>query len=112
MVSGDGSLDGLVDLERYPLHDLDGAAGRELIAAYSARLAADGACVLPGFVAPRALDDMVTEVDAVAPMAFAGQSHGPAYYGMSGMENSNLLIYGPRVAGMAAAVEGGHTRAL
>ena len=61
MVSGDGSLDGVVDLERYPLHDMDGPAGRDLIADYAARLAVDGACVLPGFVAPRALDDVVTE---------------------------------------------------
>ena len=32
--------------------------------------------------------------------------------GVVSKEASNLLIYGPRVAGMAAAVEDGHTRSL
>jgi hypothetical protein len=78
------SLDGLIDLGRYPLHDLDGPAGRDLVADHAARLAADGAIVLPGFIAPEALEAMVAEIDAIASQAYSGQQQGPIYYGMSG----------------------------
>ncbi len=78
------SLDGLVDLEHYPIHDLDSGAGCALIAEYSTRLASDGAIVLPGFITPPALGEMIAEVRALAPMAYAGQKQEPIYYGMSG----------------------------
>lgn len=78
------SLDGLVDLDHYPLHDLDGPAGRDLVADFSAQLAVDGAIVLPGFIVSKALDAIVTEIGDIAFRAYAGQKQGPIYYCMSG----------------------------
>ena len=51
-----------VDLERYPIDDLDGPAGRDLVARCRAELAAVGACDLPGFLERRAIEQIVAEI--------------------------------------------------
>ncbi len=51
-----------VDLERYPIDDLDGPAGRALVARCRAELAAVGACDLPGFLERRAIEQIVAEI--------------------------------------------------
>lgn len=58
-----------IDLERYPIDRLDGAAGRALVEDCRARMAAAGACVLEGFVAPGKLAALVEQAEALAPRA-------------------------------------------
>lgn len=51
-----------VDLERYPVHDLDGPAGRALVMRCRAELAGLGACDLPQFLRPETVGRIVAEV--------------------------------------------------
>ncbi|MDP6344695.1 MAG: 2OG-Fe(II) oxygenase [Alphaproteobacteria bacterium] len=52
----------LLDLDRYPLHDLTSAPGRKLVARCREELAAAGMFNLTGFVRPSALEQALTEV--------------------------------------------------
>lgn len=54
-----------LDLERYPLDDLQTARGRELVAACRSDLAARGLFNLEGFIRPQALEDCVAELTPV-----------------------------------------------
>ena len=51
-----------VDLERYPIHDLDGKQGRALVEQCRAALGSLGACDLPGFLEPAAVEQIVSEI--------------------------------------------------
>src|SRR5690242_15840389 len=51
-----------VDLERYPIDDLDGPAGRDLVARCRAAMAELGACDLPGFLRPQAVAQIVGDI--------------------------------------------------
>ena len=51
-----------VDVERYPIYDLDGVAGRALLKRCRAELADLGACDLPGFLTPAAVRRIVGEI--------------------------------------------------
>lgn len=66
----------VVNLETYPIHRLDTAQGRALIARCRAELKADGVCNLPGFLTPAAVDRMVTLAGELADRAWrSDQSH-------------------------------------
>ena len=60
----------LVDLERYPIHDLDSARARELIATGRAEFDRTGACNLQGFVTPAGAVELSAEADALMPLAY------------------------------------------
>ena len=51
-----------VDLERYPIDDLDGPVGRALVARCRSELASVGACDLPGFLERQAVEQIVAEI--------------------------------------------------
>ena len=72
-------LERCIDLERYPILDLDSPAGRALIATCRAQLAETGACRLPGFVDAAAVEQMAAEATALVPLAHRCQGHGTAY---------------------------------
>ena len=55
----------LLDLERFPLHDLASAPGRALVARCRQELAEHGTFSLAGFVRPRALAQAIAEVRPV-----------------------------------------------
>ena len=59
----------LIDLDAYPVHELNDAAARALLERCRAQLAATGACELPGFLAPQATARMVRESDTLVPVA-------------------------------------------
>lgn len=61
-------LDAVVDVERYPVTDLEGPQGRALVARCREALAAQAICVLPEFLRDHALARMVREAEAVAPL--------------------------------------------
>ena len=68
----------LIDLARYPLHEPEGAAYRELVRAGQQRLGADGALVLSGFITPGAVAVLVREAEALLPQAYyCTQDHNP-----------------------------------
>ncbi len=65
---------GLVDLERYPIADLDSPQARAVIDEGRAQLARTGLCLFPGFVAPDALAAMVAEAHALQPQVHHAES--------------------------------------
>lgn len=64
------TLPELVDLERYPLDDLDGPAGRQLVENVRGMLRDLGACDLPGFLRPEAVTAAVEGALAVRDDAY------------------------------------------
>ncbi|MFF4764600.1 hypothetical protein [Streptomyces sp. NPDC001292] len=55
------ALADVIDLDRYPIDRLDSPKARALLAFCRASLAFEGACQLPGFVRPAAVDRLVEE---------------------------------------------------
>jgi len=68
----------MVDLDRYPILDLDGA-GRRLATDCRRQLDEVGACELPGFLRPQAVDACVAEAEALATVRYTTEGWGPAY---------------------------------
>jgi hypothetical protein len=69
----------LVNLERYPILELDAPAARAVIRAAQAQLAAMGAAELPGFIRPEAMPQLVEDAQRLAPLAFRSEGAGTAY---------------------------------
>lgn len=70
----------VVDLDTYPIHDLDSDRGRTLVQACRAELAANGACNLPGFITPAAVGAMVTLAEKLAPRAWTSSRPHTVYF--------------------------------
>jgi len=69
----------LVDLDRFPIHDPKGK-GRDLVTLCREQLGQIGASNLDGFLRPAAIEAMVAEAKALAPLAHRNQgSKGTAY---------------------------------
>ncbi|SDG56753.1 hypothetical protein SAMN05216571_12040 [Onishia taeanensis] len=75
----DTSLQGLIDLERYPIHHLEGDRGRELIAECRQQLGQDGCVVLKGFVPEEALARLERETERLSPQAHYNQTETNPY---------------------------------
>ena len=58
-------LSSFIDLDRYPLHQLDSELGQSLIAKCHRMMAEDTICVLPGFLRPVVTKDLAAEIDAL-----------------------------------------------
>ena len=69
----------LVDLERYPILDLSAAAARDLTIHCREQLDKTGACELPGFLKPDAVDVLVRESDSLAAHAYHSVVTGTPY---------------------------------
>lgn len=69
----------LVDLDRYPVEDLDGCRGRAVVAEGRRGLAERGLAELPGFLRPDAVASLVDEADVLAPLAHRSRVAGTAY---------------------------------
>ena len=63
-MSAVASIDAIVDVERYPLADLDDVRTRQVVADARASLAQRGVAALPGFLRPEAIAAIVGEVAA------------------------------------------------
>ncbi len=68
-----------VDLDRYPVHR-PGPERDELLASVRAALHDVGCAVLPGFVTPDRIDELVAEADAVACHGFHSAAHTNPYF--------------------------------
>jgi hypothetical protein len=71
--------DQLVDLDRYPVTDIDSPRAGEVIERHSAQLRDRGVSVLPGFVRPEAIEAMVDECDALAAQSHHQDTKGTPY---------------------------------
>ncbi len=70
----------LVDLDRYPIDDLDSEAGQALLARCQRDLAARALCALSGFIRPVWLAAMREEAAALTPLAYyRNELHTPFY---------------------------------
>ena len=63
-------IGGIINLRDYPLDRLDSPEGRALLALCRAMLAADGACLLPGFLTAAAVAEAAEEAEALAGRAY------------------------------------------
>jgi hypothetical protein len=69
----------LIDLGRYPVHDLDGGSGRAVVDGARMQLAATGAVELPGFVSPDGVTALVAEAENLTARAHHSEGVGTAY---------------------------------
>jgi hypothetical protein len=69
----------LVDLDRYPILDLDGAAMGQVLRWAHAQLRETGACEVPGFIHAKGLAELVSDGRALAPRAYRSVGVGSAY---------------------------------
>ncbi|MGB1147432.1 MAG: hypothetical protein ACPG4M_06015, partial [Alphaproteobacteria bacterium] len=74
------TIDRIIDLERYPLHQPDSAAFAEALEDIRGKLDAVGCGVLKGFVRPAILEQMVEEADRVAGKAHRSFGRTNAYF--------------------------------
>lgn len=69
----------LVDLERYPILDLDGPAMHAILAWARGQLCDSGACEVSDFLTPRGLDALAADAESLAAGAYRSKGVGTAY---------------------------------
>jgi len=69
-----------IDLDRYPLNDLAGTAGQQLIDQTRAALEQDGSCSMPGFVHQSAIAKMAAEASTLKHLAYPGPTEVSPYF--------------------------------
>jgi hypothetical protein len=69
-----------VDLGRFPVHELQGAEGRNFLARCRAELVETGACNLDGFILSQAARSMAEEALVLAPLAYVKDTRRNAYF--------------------------------
>jgi hypothetical protein len=74
-----GDIEDLIDLDRYPVHDLDGPAARAVIEEARVQLQGTGAVELPDFVTPSGVEALVADAEGLAPRAHHSEGVGTAY---------------------------------
>jgi hypothetical protein len=70
----------VVDLDTYPIHDLDGERGRALVRRCRQELVEHGASSLPGFLLPVAVDQMVACANRLADTAWCSNQAHTVYF--------------------------------
>jgi hypothetical protein len=70
----------IIDLARFPVHDLAGAGGRKFLTVCRAELAETGACNLEAFVRNDAAEAMADEAMALIPLAYEKNTRRNAYF--------------------------------
>jgi hypothetical protein len=89
----------LVDLERWPIADLDAPAARAVVAAARHELETTGLCLLPGFLTERARHAMAAEVEARVAEAYRRDvwfGLGTGYRGTSASADGRSCRYAMR----------------
>ncbi len=74
------TVNSLIDLQRYPIDDLDGQAATRLIADTKERLGKDGCAVLKGFLNKEALATLVREAEQASSNAHATRNRTNVYF--------------------------------
>ncbi|MEO7131179.1 MAG: hypothetical protein ABIZ07_07370 [Dermatophilaceae bacterium] len=70
----------VVDLDVYPIHDLDSHAGKALVQGCRQQLAATGVCTLAGFIRPEAVAAMVTVANEQTDQAWKSDQTHTIYF--------------------------------
>ena len=70
----------LVDLDRYPIHELQRSSAQELVETCRAGLREEGAVRLDGFVRTEAVDRMAAEAAALAPLGYPNDATHNCYF--------------------------------
>ena len=70
----------VVDLDAYPIHELDSPRGHALVRQCRQELAEHGVCSLPGFITPDAVAQMVTLADGLADRAWCSDQAHTVYF--------------------------------
>ncbi|MDX1575487.1 MAG: 2OG-Fe(II) oxygenase [Kiloniellales bacterium] len=83
-------LSQIVDLERYPIAELGRPVARSLIAACRGQMAETGLCLLPGFVRPKALAEMVEEAKRLLPGAYQSEHWRASPHGSGGAGSGTI----------------------
>ena len=77
-VQATGHPEQFIDAERYPIVDLESAAGRDLVAQGRQQLDTDGTCVLEGFLRPEAAARARAELQGLLGQAYyCEKTHNP-----------------------------------
>ncbi len=84
------ALSQIVDLERYPVAELGASEARPLIAACCGQMAEAGLCLLPGFVLPGALAQMVEEARRLLPGAYRSEHWRASPHGSGGAGSGTI----------------------
>lgn len=74
------TMESLIDLERYPVHQQDSNGYKNLLANVQRQLEGDGCAVLKGFVKSEHIPALAKEADAAAPNAHASKNRTNAYF--------------------------------
>src|SRR5262249_2105450 len=69
-----------VDLDRYPITDMSGVRGRELVAHIRHNMAERCICALPGFLPPEIVRRMIAEAEELEPLAYRGPTEVSPYF--------------------------------
>jgi hypothetical protein len=77
LMSAPAALAHAIDLERYPIDDLDGPAARTLVGRCREQLRSLGACELEGFLRADAVTDAVRSVHDLRSLAFRTETTQP-----------------------------------
>ncbi len=86
------TIDRIVDLDRYPIHDLVSPRGRELIERCRAHLDSSAACSLPGFLRAEAVAAAAAEVAHLTERGFRHATDHNVYF----VEDSAVPAGSPR----------------
>jgi alkylated DNA repair dioxygenase AlkB len=70
----------VVDVDTYPIHDLDSAAGTALVDDCRRQLAETGVCTLAGFIRPEAVDEMVRLAQTLVGKAWKSDQTHTVYF--------------------------------
>lgn len=70
----------VVDIDRYPLHQLDSDHGRQFVARCREQLQETGVCHLPGFIRPDAVDAMVKLAGDLDDVAWKSDQNHTVYF--------------------------------
>ena len=69
-----------IDLDRYPLNDLAGTAGQQLVDQTRAALDQEGSCSMPGFIHRSAVAEMAAEANTLLSLAYQGPTEVTPYF--------------------------------
>ena len=70
----------LIDLDRYPIDQLESSAGRDLIEICHNNLATQAIALLPGFIRPNAIFEMAEEAQGLVNQAHRYDQPRSAFY--------------------------------
>lgn len=84
----------LIDLDQYPIHDLDSNAGRDLVWKCQQSLADTAGALLPDFVRPDALSRMATEAEQLVEVSHRYDRPREAFLGHPRYGDGNLNEFG------------------